>query len=47
VGHLSRVPRHHQAVWRDNLFIMFRNTRNTHRDSTTGDVDTVAFALPE
>ncbi|HEX2132544.1 MAG TPA: PQQ-binding-like beta-propeller repeat protein [Actinophytocola sp.] len=33
-----------QAVWRDGLFIMFGMI---HRTATTGDVETVAFTLPE
>lgn len=32
------------AIWRDGLLIIFRAV---HRDSTTGEADTVAFALPK
>jgi outer membrane protein assembly factor BamB len=32
------------AIWRDDLLIIFKAV---HRDSTTGEADTVAFALPD
>jgi outer membrane protein assembly factor BamB len=32
------------AIWRDGLFIIFKGV---HREATTGEADTVAFALPD
>jgi hypothetical protein len=32
------------AIWRDGVLIIFKGV---HRDSATGEADTVAFALPD